>query len=76
MLNERATIIKCAEALLREDDYEACEKILKEQKRLQDNIDDRISEKIVRKYRTWQGDEIWPCMLPFSIDKEQPPFDE
>lgn len=76
VLNERARIIKCAKALLREDDYEACEKILKEQKRLQDNIDDRISEKIVRKYRTLQGDEIWPWMLPSSIDKELSPFDE
>lgn len=47
VLHERAEIIKCAEMLMQEDDFEICESILRQQKLLRERIDETLSEEIV-----------------------------
>ncbi|HGC4109559.1 TPA: tetratricopeptide repeat protein, partial [Escherichia coli] len=66
VLSERAEFMKCAEMLLRADDQEMNESIFQQRELLRERIDDRLSEEIVQKLRTLNGEEIWPWMLPFS----------
>ncbi|HBP4063931.1 TPA: tetratricopeptide repeat protein [Escherichia coli] len=66
VLHERAEIIKCAEMLMQEDDFEICESILKQQEQLRENIDERLSEEIIQKCRNMAGNYVWPWILPFS----------
>ena len=66
VLHERAEIIKCAEMLMQEDDFEICESILRQQEKLRERIDETLSEKIVQKCRNMNGEYIWPWILPFS----------
>ncbi|KAE9771492.1 tetratricopeptide repeat protein [Escherichia coli] len=67
VLRERAEIIKCAEMLMHEDDYEVCECIFRQQEELRGRIDDRLSEEIIQKCRNMKGEYIWPWILPFSV---------
>lgn len=60
MLHERAEIIKCAEMLMQEDDFEICESILRQQEKLRERIDETLSEKIVQKCRNMNGEYVWP----------------
>ncbi|ENH0698317.1 tetratricopeptide repeat protein, partial [Escherichia coli] len=46
-LHERSEIIKCAEMLIQEDDFEICESILRQQEHLWKRIDKTLSEEIV-----------------------------
>ncbi|HBA6410817.1 TPA: hypothetical protein J2F72_004725 [Escherichia coli] len=64
VLSERAEFMKCAEMLLRADDQEMNESIFQQRELLRERIDDRLSEEIVQKLRTLNGEEIWPWMLP------------
>ncbi|EMQ1697064.1 tetratricopeptide repeat protein, partial [Escherichia coli] len=66
VLHERAEIIKCAEMLMQEDDFEICESILRQQEKLRERIDETLSEKIVQKCRNMNGEYVWPWILPFS----------
>lgn len=66
VLHERAEIIKCAEMLMQEDDFEICESILRQQKLLRERIDETLSEEIVQKCRNINGEYVWPWILPFS----------
>ncbi|MGG7383342.1 tetratricopeptide repeat protein, partial [Escherichia coli] len=66
VLHERAEIIKCAEMLMQEDDFEICESILRQQKLLWERIDETLSEEIVQKCRNINGEYVWPWILPFS----------
>lgn len=65
VLRERADMFEYAEMLMREENEKVCERIFKQQELLISKIDDRISEKIVQKHRTLQGESVWPWMLPF-----------
>ncbi|HIE1977069.1 TPA: tetratricopeptide repeat protein [Escherichia coli] len=67
VLHERAEIMKCAEMLMQEDDVEICKDILRQQEKLLERIDERLSEEIVQKCRTWRGEEVWPWILPFTV---------
>ncbi|MEN8453029.1 tetratricopeptide repeat protein, partial [Escherichia coli] len=60
VLHERAEIIKCAEMLMQEDDFEICESILRQQKLLRERIDETLSEEIVQKCRNINGEYVWP----------------
>ncbi len=51
--------------LMQEDDVEICERILRQQEKLLERIDERSSEEIVQKCRTAQGKLICPWMLPY-----------
>ncbi|MBX8810856.1 hypothetical protein GW729_24435 [Shigella sonnei] len=66
VLHERSEIIKCAEMLIQEDDFEICESILRQQEHLWKRIDKTLSEEIVQKCRNMNGEYIWPWILPFS----------
>ncbi|MBH9598461.1 tetratricopeptide repeat protein, partial [Escherichia coli] len=66
VLYERSEIIKCAEMLIQEDDFEICESILRQQEKLRERIDETLSEKIVQKCRNMNGEYVWPWILPFS----------
>ena len=66
VLHERAEIIKCAEMLMQEDDFEIYESILRQQEKLRERIDETLSEKIVQKCRNMNGEYVWPWILPFS----------
>ena len=59
VLHERAEIIKCAEMLMQEDDFEICESILRQQEKLRERIDETLSEKIVQKCRNMNGEYVW-----------------
>lgn len=67
VLCERAEIIKCAEMLMQEDDFEICENIFRQQNELRKRIDDRLSEEIIQKCRNMKGEYVWPWILPFSV---------
>ncbi|EGK4254946.1 3-dehydroquinate synthase, partial [Escherichia coli] len=67
VLCERAEIIKCAEMLMQEDDFEICENIFRQQDELRKRIDDRLSEEIIQKCRNMKGEYVWPWILPFSV---------
>ncbi len=66
VLHERAEIIKCAEMLMQEDDFEICESILRQQEKLRERIDETLSEKIVQKCRNMNGEYVWPGYCRFQ----------
>ncbi len=67
VLSERAEFIRCAEELMKEDDFDECENILQHQQWLFERIDDTISEKIIQRCRNMRGEKVWPWMLPFQL---------
>lgn len=66
VLCERAEIIKCAEMLMQEDDFEICENIFRQQDELRKRIDDRLSEEIIQKCRNMKGDMSGPGYFRFQ----------
>lgn len=66
VMSERAEIMKYAEMLVSEDEPEVWESLFARRETLLEKIDDRLSEEIVQKCKTWHGTVVWPWLLPFT----------
>ncbi|MBD1228229.1 hypothetical protein [Xenorhabdus griffiniae] len=60
VIAERASLMKCQEALFSENDYEVRKRISNRQQSLLNGIDNRLSTEIVKKIKDRHGQEFWP----------------